>query len=256
VIDLEANADTLANKFAEQGYVSLPGFLAPEEVAEANDHQRRVIDELVPSLPSDIVYYEDKSEPSTLKQIQKLFEHDQYFHRLMFGSRFERLAEILLGESVVGKNMQYFNKPPEIGQPTPPHQDGYFFMLKPNHAITMWLALEDVGEPQGCVRYVSGSHKHGMRAHGRSGVLGFSQHILDFPTPNDRDNEIAFPCKAGHLIAHHSLTIHRADGNSTKDKSRQALGFIYYGSSAREDERAHTEYQLRLANELAAAEKI
>ena len=174
----------------------------------------------------------------------------------MFASRFERLAQILLGEQVVGKNMQYFNKPAGIGPPTPPHQDGYFFMLEPNHAITMWLALEDVDASQGCVRYVRGSHKFGMRAHGRSGVLGFSQHILDFGIPNDLANEIACPCKAGHLIAHHSLTIHWADGNTSKDKSREALGFIYYARSAKADRKAHAEYQRRLAAELVDEGKI
>lgn len=50
-------------------------------------------------------------------------------------------------------------KPPRIGKGTPPHQDGYYFMLEPNEAVTMWMALEDVNEENGCVRYVKESHK-------------------------------------------------------------------------------------------------
>ncbi len=256
MIGVENHNEQLVRDFNEHGYVSLPGFVSCDEIAIMNEHKRRLIESVVPDLPPEVVFYESKDDPSTLKQIQKLYEYDGYFRELMFGSRFEWLAEVLLGEPVVGKNMQYFNKPAGIGQPTPPHQDGYFFMLKPNHAITMWLALEDVSESQGCVRYVRGSHKFGMRVHGRSGVLGFSQHILDFGLANDQDNEVAFPCKAGHLIAHHSLTIHRADGNTSEDKSRQALGFIYYASSAHEDEKAHAEYQRRLASELTEKGEI
>lgn len=79
----------------------------------------------------------------------------------MFGSRFEKLASILLHDEVIGKNIQYFNKPPKIGKPTPAHQDGYYFMLEPNEAVTMWMALEPVDEENGCVRYVKGSHKKG-----------------------------------------------------------------------------------------------
>jgi ectoine hydroxylase-related dioxygenase (phytanoyl-CoA dioxygenase family) len=50
--------------------------------------------------------------------------------------------------------MQYFNKPPSVGQPTPPHQDGYYFMLDPCEAVTMWFALDEVDEENGRMRYV------------------------------------------------------------------------------------------------------
>jgi ectoine hydroxylase-related dioxygenase (phytanoyl-CoA dioxygenase family) len=210
----------------------------------------------VQALPPELVYYEDRNDTSTLKQVQRLHEHEPYFEAMMDRSRFEQLARILLGEDVVGKNIQYFNKPAGSGRPTPPHQDGYYFMLEPNHAVTMWLALEDVGEDQGCIHYVSGSHKLGMRPHDSSAVLGFSQQVADFGTPNDRSSEVACPCLAGHLIVHHSLTIHWAGGNVSNGKSREALGLIYYGESAREDEEAHAEYQRRLAAELAAQNRI
>jgi phytanoyl-CoA hydroxylase len=35
-------------------------------------------------------------------------------------------------------------------------------MLDPCEALTMWLVLEKVDEENGCVRYVRGSHKHGI----------------------------------------------------------------------------------------------
>ena len=154
------------------------------------------------------------------------------------------------------KNMQYFNKPPGIGQPTPPHQDGYYFMLAPCEAVTMWFALEDVDEENGCVRYVPGSHKHGMREHARTQTLGFSQGIVDYPTVADRESELAFPAKPGDLLVHHALTIHRADGNRSTTRTRRALGFIYYSDRAREDVEAHAAYQRRLAEDMKAAGKL
>lgn len=174
---------------------------------------------------------------------------------MMFGSRFEHLASVLLAEAVVGKNMQYFNKPPRaasgrIGQPTPAHQDGYYFMLDPNEAVTMWLALEPVDEANGCVRYVRGSHLRGLRPHGRTGVLGFSQGMTDFGTPEDLENEVYFPTQPGDLLVHHSLTIHRADGNASETRTRRALGFIYYAQRAREDTARKQAYQQKLTFEL------
>ncbi|NNE94131.1 MAG: phytanoyl-CoA dioxygenase family protein [Verrucomicrobiales bacterium] len=236
--------------FERDGFVSLPGFLGPEEIAEARENLERFIRDVVPTMSSTEVYRENVNDESTLKQLQKMGEHDSWFGELMRGERFCGLAESLLGEPARPVNLQYFNKPPGVGQPTPPHQDGYYFHLKPNHAVTMWLALEDVGEEQGCVRYVRGSNHFGMRAHGKSGTLGFSQGILDFGIPNDLENEVAFPCKAGHLIAHHSLTIHRADGNRTTERTRQALGFVYFAESCGEDVAAKRAYQERLDAEL------
>ena len=97
----------------------------------------------------------------------------------LFNNKFKRLAEILLEGSVVGQNMQYFNKPTKIGKPTPPHQDGYYFMLTPCEALTMWLALDEVDEKNGCVRYVRGSNHLTMRSHSQTNTLGFSQGITD-----------------------------------------------------------------------------
>lgn len=251
----EQDAPRLQADFARLGYVSIPGFVAGDDLAELIDHKNRFIRDIVPTLPPERAFYEDKADPSTLKQIQLMYEHDAYFKSVMFGGRFEQLAAMLLAEPVVGKNLQYFNKPPGVGQATPPHQDGYFFKLKPNKAVTMWMSLEEVTEAQGCVRYVAGSHRLGMRHHARSGVLGFSQHILDFPQPNDIENEAAFPCAPGHLIVHHSLTIHWAQRNQTADRTREAMGWIYYGRSAKEDAAAHAAYAEQLRQELAAAGK-
>jgi len=252
------STDPAATKsaFDRDGYVALRGFLDAAEVAELHREFDRFRQDVLPRLPRDEVFYENLGDEGTLKQVQRLHEHDEFFGRMMTEGKFRRVAEIVLGEPVTCQNMQYFNKPAGVGQPTPPHQDGYYFMLEPCAAVTMWLALEDVDEETGCVRYVTGSHRLGIRAHARTNTLGFSQGIPDYPCPNDRVHELAFPAGPGDLLVHHALTIHRADGNSSSTRTRRALGFIYYAASARPDERAHAAYKARLAQDLAAAGKI
>lgn len=246
----------LRQSFIKDGFIFLPSFLNEQEIEEVKRKVNGFIKEKVPSMPREMVFYEDKTDQSTLKQIQKLFEFDDFFRDMMFDSRFELLASILLDDKVEGKNMQYFNKPPRIGQGTPPHQDGYYFMLEPNEAVTMWMALEEVDEENGCVRYVRGSHRKGIRPHGKTNVLGFSQGITDFGIPEDHQQEAYFPTKAGDLLVHHSLTIHWADPNKSESRTRQALGFIYYAANAREDEKAHEAYAKKLAEEMARSGKI
>jgi phytanoyl-CoA hydroxylase len=243
-------------EFLDNGYVFLPGFLGKSEIAEIHVNLNRVIREVLPSLPSEQIYYEDPDDLATLKQIQQLGQHDSYFGRWQNDSIFREAAELVLDGPVIPKNMQYFNKPPAIGKPTPPHQDGYYFMLDPCEAVTMWLALEEVDEENGCVRYVPGSHRDGMRVHSRTETLGFSQGIVDFPTAADAAAEVAFPAQPGDLLAHHALTIHRAEQNRSQSRTRKALGFIYYSERAKEDAAAHEAYQDDLAKQLKESGKV
>ena len=111
-------------------------------------------------------------------------------------------------------------------------------------------------EENGCVRYVHGSHEWGMRTHGRTKTLGFSQGVTDYGTDSDIAHEKALPAKPGDLLVHHCMTIHRADGNQSADRTRRALGFIYYSERAAVDEEAHAAYQKRLADELKEKGKI
>lgn len=249
------DAKPMCEAFDQDGYVALRSFVAGAELEEIQHNVNRFIDQVVPSLPRDDVFYEDKQDTATLKQIQRMHDHDPFFEALMHDSPFRRLAETLLQGNVTPQNMQYFNKPPGVGQPTPPHQDGYYFMLEPCEAVTMWFGLDDVDEQNGCVRYLPGTHHQGMRPHGRSGTLGFSQSITDYDE-QDIGQEVLMVAKPGDLMIHHALTIHLAGGNRSESRQRRSLGFIYYAERAKIDEAAHRAYRERLSQELASAGKI
>lgn len=240
--------------FDRDGYVALRGFLDADEVEELRGEIDRYTREVAAGLPAEEVFYEVKGQEETIKQLQRMHRYDAYFRRLFFADRFVKLAEALLGDAAAGQNLQWFNKPPRVGQPTPPHQDGYYFMLTPNEAVTMWLALDDVDEENGCVRYLPGSHKEAVRPHARAATLGFSQGITDYGDADYR-REVAMVARPGDLLAHHCMTVHRADGNPT-GRTRMALGFIYYAARAREDAERKRAYQQQLAAEMAAAGKI
>ena len=240
--------------FERGGFVALSSFYSEDELLNIEDELESFITERIPVLSPEHFFFEDKSNPSSLKQIQRLNEYESFFERMM-NDKPKKLAQELLGESVIGKNLQYFNKPPSLGKATPAHQDAYYFMIKPCQALTMWLALDEVDEGNGCIRYVSGSHMQGLRTHARTETLGFSQGISAYGN-DDLDNERACRASPGALMAHHALTIHRAGSNQSDSRSRRALGFIFYGESAKEDAVAHAAYQRHLACEMTAQGKI
>ncbi|MBA3482722.1 MAG: phytanoyl-CoA dioxygenase family protein [Pirellulales bacterium] len=248
--------ETMKERFDNDGYVILREFFDADELAALRSELDRLIREVAPKMPREHVFYEDKHRPDTLKQLQMLHTHDQYFHDLFLGGQVERLAETLLNDKVFGRNLQYFSKPPGVGQPTPPHQDGYYFKLSPCEALTMWLALDHVDDENGCVRYVRGSNQRGMRTHARSGVLGFSQAMTDYGLPEDLENEVDMPASPGDLLVHHALTIHSAGANLSSRRPRRSLGFIFFADRARSDEAALNAYQRQLKDDLTANGKI
>ena len=235
--------------FDRDGFVDVRGFLSVADARTLLNEVERFIRDIVPTMPPEHVFYEDKERHETLKQLQSMHTYDEYFGQLFERGRLRELAAHLLQDEVRPVNMQYFNKPPCVGQATPAHQDGYYFMLDPCEAVTMWLSLEDVDEENGCVRYVCGSHRRGMRPHGRTQTLGFSQGITDYPRDEDLTDEVTLPTQPGDLLVHHAMTIHRADGNHSTTRSRRALGFVYFAQRAREDRAAKAAYQARLTAE-------
>jgi phytanoyl-CoA hydroxylase len=249
------DVQSLRTELNAHGYVVLPEFVHGTQLDELQLKIDQFIRDVVPAMPPEYVFFEDKQRPETLKQLQSLHEYDEYFAQLFLEGRLPALAAALLGEAVVPSNIQYFSKPPGVGQPTPAHQDGYYFKLEPCEALTMWLAIDATDDENGCMRYVRGSHRRGMQPHGRTKTLGFSQGIVDYPQAEDVAHEQPVFVQPGDLIAHHAMTIHRADANRS-NRTRRALGLVYYGASAREDARLKDAYQADLFEELKMAGRI
>lgn len=136
--------------------------------------------------------------------------------------------------------------------------------------------MKSAEEENGCLCYVQGSADHGMRPfyrrrtrllpsdhnnrsvhrpHGFSGIYGFSQRITDYAMEgNDREREMVMVAGPGDLIIHNSLLIHRAPPNTTTDRSRRAVGSIFYGASAVVDEEKYQARQKQIQERAAALE--
>jgi len=235
--------------FDESGFTVLKQFFDPSEITKLKSKINQYIENIAPQLPEDKVFYEENKNANSIKQLFDISDYDPFFQSVLKGSKVEEMAQILLGEKTSRGFVEYFNKPAGVGKPTPPHQDGFYFKLSPPNALTFWIPLEDVDEENGCLRYVAGSHKRGMRTHGRTQTLGFSQGITDFGLDLDKDNEVSVPAKTGDVLVHHAMTVHRADGNNSADRSRKVLGIVYFGESAREDVEAKRKYQEKLNRE-------
>lgn len=233
--------------FDREGFIIVRQLLSAAELDELRGNLDRYVREVVPTLPDGDAFYEDRSRPETLKQLQHM-GRDPFFRAYMKHPKWLALAEVLMGEAVHAEEPEWFNKPPNTQHATPPHQDNYYFCLKPPHVLTIWMALEPVDEENGCLRYVAGSHRHGVRPHGRSGVLGFSQGITDYG-PDDQEREVKICLHPGDVVAHHGETIHRADANRSATRYRRAFAMVFKGVSCRRDEDAFQRYLASLKSQ-------
>lgn len=233
--------ETEKRSYDEFGFAIVRQLLSPQEFSELKANVERYVRDVVPTLPDSEAFFDDRSRPETLKQLQRM-GCDPYFLNVMQNEKFLALAEALVGEPVNADQPEWFNKPPGTNHVTPPHQDNYYFCLAPSNVITIWMALDPVDPENGCLRYVAGSHQRGFRKHAKSKILGFSQGIVDY-TPDDFTREVAVCLQPGDVVAHHGMTIHRADANISQTRHRRSFAMVLRGVSCVRDEAAFANYR-------------
>jgi len=139
-------------------------------------------------------------------------------------SRSLELAEasrrIGFSEPAIIQSMYIF-KPPRIGGEVYCHQDSTFIYTEPESCVGFWFALEDATVDNGCMQFIPGGHKMGLKERhlrGKDGRLGFE--TLD-ESPWPEDLEVPAEAPAGTLVIFDGCTPHLS-GPNLSDKSRHA----------------------------------
>ena len=226
--------------FERDGFVIVREFLTPVEFKELTSNLDRYIRDVVPTLEDSHAFYVEKGKPETLKQMQHM-DVDPFFRDYAKHPKWIGLAEDLLGEPVEAEQPEWFNKPASTSHPTPPHQDNYYFNLRPANVLTIWLAIDPVDDENGCLHYVRGSHRRGIRPHGASQILGFSQGITDFG-PDDEGLEALIHLQPRDAVVHWGNRIHRANPNRSRDRHRRAFAMVIRGTSCKLDQASYARY--------------
>jgi phytanoyl-CoA hydroxylase len=224
---------TYKEAYDRDGFVIVRDFLTPAELAELVAEIGRFVREVAPALPATQAFYQAGTDGKPeVRQIHRV-NCDPYFDAYLTHPKWTGLARALVGEAVTPRLPVYFNKPPGSDFPTPPHQDNCAFGLDPANAVQIFLAVaERLDEENGCLRYITGSHRQGPREHRYSGVRGFALEISDFG-PADEAREVLVELNPGDVVCHHPLTVHRALRNRSASRSRVAFAIWFRGESAR-----------------------
>src|SRR3954463_14098503 len=88
--------------FDRDGYIIFRQFLPVADFSELRANLDRYIREVVPTLPDSDAFYEDRSRPESLKQLQRM-GHDPFFRAYMKHPKWVSLAQTLMGEPALAE---------------------------------------------------------------------------------------------------------------------------------------------------------
>ena len=129
----------------------------------------------------------------------------------------------LLGPNVCFTHQQFVTKLPDGDtqhSDIPMHQDDGYGRLEPPIDLTLWVALVDTDERNGCLWLVPRSHESGLVEHGRAAL----NPVLREARVEAR--AIAVPMRAGEGVAFTGLTLH-GSGPNRSSAPRPSL-FVRY----------------------------
>jgi phytanoyl-CoA dioxygenase PhyH len=134
-------------------------------------------------------------------------------------------AQLLAVESAaVQVGLRFFFKPKGGGRLVPWHQDeAHYDPRFDHHSLNVWVPFDDVGPDNGCLWYVRGSHREGIREHRHPGGGAPDVALMTDDVPLDR--AVAVPLPMGGASFHHCRTLH-CSGSNTTGEHRRALAII------------------------------
>ena len=212
---MSVHMGNLGRKFRDQGWVVVEGLFGREEAERIADEAMAISLSELNEASSN--YAADCSEDGQLapRKIDKPFLKSETFRRFVLDRRLREVLEVLLGHPPLLVMDQIFMKPPKFGSAKPYHQDNAYFCCFPeDELVTAWIALDDVDEENGCLRYIDGSHKKGLVPH--TPIPG-EEYYNKAPSDEDIDfsKETLAPVKKGGVVFHHGYTLHTSYRNES-----------------------------------------
>ena len=204
--------ESLAQKFSTTGVVCPVDILSNSETAYYRTQLEKFLDRI--EWRMDAV---NRHKPHLyLKWANDLGRHPQII----------KTIQQLLGPDILLWYSVIFVKPARNTSEVPWHQDSTYWALQRDEGVTVWVALSEVNESNGCVEYLPGSHlltnlKHSIE-NNENNMLARGQKIIGF-NPTDTHKMILHP---GQASLHHPSVLHASKANLS-DQPRLGIAFRY-----------------------------
>lgn len=226
--------DSQVQQYQNDGFIHIPGFLSPEEVATLKNaviETARAMGKK--KVAGEGVDWEDDGEEFVSKvftQRLNLWKINDTVKSFMLNPELGKMACRLEGiEGIRVWHDQTLIKEP-FANGTSWHLDVPYWSFSSHHAISIWIALEDATPYNGCMCFIPGTHK--LATYENSGI---GQNMGDlfklYPKMGEID-PVPVPMKAGDCSFHNGLTAHGAGANMTRGRRiAMTCGYMPEGST-------------------------
>ncbi|MEM7568420.1 MAG: phytanoyl-CoA dioxygenase family protein [Pseudomonadota bacterium] len=225
--DLKALSPAQVELYNAEGWLHMPALLdtdALTSLREAVDACEAGEPDSVLTMADDYVLTYKKDRMSFSRN---LVTRSETVRDAALSPQMAAIMQDLIGPAVRLYWDQAVYKKPGEAREFPFHQDNGYTFVEPQAYVTLWLALNDATEENGCPWVIPGLQHKGTLAHENQPygleVEGIKAH---------KDKVLCCPAKAGDAVIFSSLTPH-ATGPNTTDTVRKALILQYIPDGAR-----------------------
>lgn len=158
-------------------------------------------------------------------QALRLSDTDATMRTLVRDERLAKVAGEL--EDVSGIRLwhdQALVKPP-YGNQTTWHRDTPYWSFHTRHAVNYWIALDDATLENGCLWYLSGTHRLG--AYNNVPIGRNMSDLFDAYPEWASIAAVPVPVRAGSIVVHNAMVAHGAGANMT-NRPRRAMTMAYF----------------------------
>ncbi len=203
-----------AEQFRSNGYAIFPGALDAEELTILRDACQTLLDEPIDDGGNG-------RHKIGLGEARRFLAHrHEEFPKVeafLLGDKIASITDACLGEKGFLFNEQFVVKGSGKGASFAWHQDGAYVGYDHAPYLTVWIALDDTTEDNGCVYLLPRDldAQPGLDPH------EWQEDSRELNGYNGTDPGQPMTCPAGTIVAFSSLTLHRSGPNST-DRARRA----------------------------------
>jgi phytanoyl-CoA hydroxylase len=210
------------SQFRREGYLAVPGFWSPREVAAIRAELDRLKRD---GLLRNVATAGDGKTPATTKanlQLCPMNNRSDFFRALGFAPQVAPAVSQLIGDPVLWHLDQVFLKPGRHGSGTNWHQDNAYFKIgDPLQGTAMWTAVHDATIANGTIEIIPGSFRE---SYDHTRDMESDHHIRCYP-PEDRALPIELPAGGVLFFAYGVAHCTRAN-NTDHERAGVALHFI------------------------------
>lgn len=154
------------------------------------------------------------------------------FLRLAHDPQILDMVEQVIGPDIILWGCHVFCKPGGDGLETPWHQDGEYWPIRPLATCSVWIAIDESVEANGCLQVIPGSHRSKQTvAHDLEDRDDLTLNLRAKASEFDLKKAVSLELQPGQMSLHDVYMLHGAAANTSPNR-RAGVALRYMPASS------------------------